>query len=107
MEGMKVMTIFLLMPIFLPILLGILWRLMKLEGKKLYWASVATMAVTSLCAAAAALLNGVGEIILPWTNTLTLMLRVDKLSSVYLLLISLIWPGVGLLPAKAAADTVW
>ena len=84
------MTVFLLIPVFLPILLGIIWRLMKLEGKKLQLASVLTMAASSVAAAAAALMEGVGEISLQWTRTLALCLRVDGLSSIYLLLISLI-----------------
>jgi len=90
------MTILLLMPIFLPILLAICWRLMKLEGKKLHWASMATMLASSALAVVAAVQENGSQFSLAWTNTLTLTLRVDNLSSIYLLLISLIWPGVGL-----------
>lgn len=86
----------LLTPVFLPILLGILWRLVNLKGKALQRATLLTLLATSLLAAAAALMSGPEELSLRWTDTLTLTLRVDGLSQMWLLLISLIWPGVGL-----------
>lgn len=85
-----------LVPVFLPILLGILWRLIKLRGRALRGAFLATLVATSVFAVAAALTQGTEAFSLRWTDTLTLTLRVDGLSQLWLLLISLIWPGVGL-----------
>ena len=85
-----------LVAVFLPILLGVLWRLLNLRGRALRGAVLATLAATSVFAAVAALTPGTKALSLRWTDTLTLTLRVDGLSQLWLLLISLIWPGVGL-----------
>ena len=90
------MSIFLLAPIVLPIVLGLVWWGMKLEGKRLQLASVATIGGSALLAVLAALLGAGSEVILRWTDTLQLVLRVDDMSKIYLLLIAVIWPGVGL-----------
>ncbi len=89
-------VLLLLLPIVLPIALGLLWRLMRLEGKKLNAAVLATILLSAALAAVNALLPQAGEISLRWTDMLTLSLRVDGLSRVYLLLIAVIWPGVAL-----------
>ena len=89
-------TILLLLPVLLPILLGCLWRIIRLKGKAMNIAMLATVTGSALLAAVNALLPEAGEISLRWTDMLTLSLRPDGVSRVYLLLIAVIWPGVGL-----------
>lgn len=91
------MKVFLLvLPILLPIVLALFFRWRRLEGKKLMNASLLAICLSALLAAANALMPQAGEISLRWTDMLTLSLRVDGLSRVWLLLIAVIWPGVGL-----------
>ena len=90
------MSILLLLPILLPIILGIVWWALGFQGKKLHLAALATMGGSALLAIAAALFGGNGEVAIRWTDTLALVFRVDGMSKIYLLLIAVIWPGVGL-----------
>ncbi|MBE5787352.1 MAG: proton-conducting membrane transporter [Clostridiales bacterium] len=90
------MSMLLLAPILIPIVFGVLWYALKLEGKRMNIAYLATMAVSAGLAVVVAFAGKGEQIILKWTETLCLCLRVDDMSRIYLLLISLIWPGVGL-----------
>lgn len=89
------MMLLILLPVFLPIVLGIVWQMIKMQGKALRRVTLSTLAATSVLAVLAALMP-VEALTLRWTDTIALTLRVDGLSKVYLLLISVIWPGVGL-----------
>ena len=89
-------NLLLVLPILLPLTLGCLWRGLKLRGRTLNLAMLCTVAASALLAAVNALLPQAGEIALGWTDMLTLSLRVDGLSRVYLLLLAVIWPGVAL-----------
>ena len=86
----------LILPILLPIALALAGRFRRLEGKSLRAAVLATVLLSALLAAVNALWPEPGEIILRWTDMLTLSLRVDGLSRVWLLLVAVIWPGVAL-----------
>ena len=90
------MKFLLIVPVALPIILSILFRLLKLKEKKLHAASVISMLLTSALALCAAFVEGTGNFLIQWTDTLAFSLRADGLSKLYLCLISLIWPGVGL-----------
>ena len=89
-------TLLLILPILLPIVLALVWRKMGLEGKKLNIATLCTILISAVLAAVNALLPEAGEISLRWTDMLTLSLRVDGLSKIWLLLVAVIWPGVAL-----------
>ncbi len=89
-------TLLLILPILLPIALALVWRRMDLKGKRLNVATLCTILVSAVLAAVNALLPEAGEISLRWTDMLTLSLRVDGLSKIWLLLIAVIWPGVAL-----------
>ena len=88
-------ALLLICPIALPIVLGCVWRLARLKAKGLNAAVLLTVLAGAAFAAAAAFLEP-GEISLHWTDMLTFSLRVDRVSRIYLLLISVIWPGVAL-----------
>lgn len=90
------MTAFLILPVALPVLLALCWDFLRLSGKKLYIAHVGTMLLAACFAVFAALTEDVGELSIRWTDTLSITWRVDGMSRIYLLLISIIWPGVGL-----------
>ena len=96
MEDINMLNLLLVLPVFLPIVLALLWRGLRLKGKALNAASLFTIALSALLAAANALLPQTGEITLRWTDMLSLTLRVDGMSRLYLLLIAVVWPGVGL-----------
>ena len=89
-------TLLLILPILLPIVLALLWRRMDLKGGRLNAATLCTILVSAVLAAVNALLPEAGEISLRWTDMLTLSLRVDGLSKIWLLLVAVIWPGVAL-----------
>lgn len=89
-------NLLLLLPILLPIAAGLVFYCMKLKGKPLDTATVVTLLITSVISVCLALAANVGEIMIRWTDTLSLQLRIDQVSRIYLLLISVIWPGVGL-----------
>ena len=93
-------TMLLLLPIALPIVLAILWRIMKMKGRALDIAYLLTILFSAALAAFAGAAGVSGEISLRWTDMLTFSLRVDGISRVYLLLIAVIWPGVGLYAAE-------
>ena len=86
----------LILPVLLPIVLALIWRGMGLKGRALNAATLGTILLSAALAAVNALLPETGEITLRWTDLLALTLRVDGMSRVYLLLIAVIWPGVGL-----------
>jgi len=85
----------LLCPVILPMALALAGRLLRLKGKALSVYAVASALLGGALAAAAALSPG-GEWTLKWTDTLAVTLRVDGVSRVYLLLLSLLWPGAAL-----------
>ena len=89
-------ALLMILSVLLPIALALVWRFCHLEGKRLSRATVLTVCVGACLAALAALLPLEGEISLRWTDMLTLSLRVDGVSRVWLLLIAVIWPGVAL-----------
>ena len=89
-------TLMLLLPILVPIVLGCVWRGLKLNGKTLDRAMVITVVFSGILAAAAALIPEEGEICLRWTDMLSLTLRVDGVSKVYLLLLAVTWPGAAI-----------
>ena len=89
------MSVLMIGSILLPIALGCLWRGLGWEGKKLQTATLATLAGAALLAALCALLPE-GAFSLRWTDMLAFSLRVDGVSRVWLLLLAVIWPGVGL-----------
>ncbi len=93
-------TMLLILPILLPIALGCMWRALHLKGKTLNVFSLFTMLIAAALAAWNALTMEAGEVSLRWTDMLTLSLRVDGVSRIYLLLIAVIWPGVGLYAAE-------
>ncbi len=86
----------LILPILVPVALALLWRFLRLEGERLRRAAVFSSLLGAGLAALCALLPDAGEISLRWTDMLTLSLRADGLSRVWLLLIAVIWPGVAL-----------
>lgn len=89
-------TVLLVLPVLLPIVLAAAGRIMRLKGKALHLFSFAVIIVSGLLAVYNAVTAQPGEVSLRWTDMLTLSLRVDGMSKIYLLLISVIWPGVGL-----------
>ncbi|MBR4538052.1 MAG: proton-conducting membrane transporter [Clostridia bacterium] len=89
-------ALLLVLSVLLPIVLALLWRFRHLEGERLNKATLCTVVAGACLAALSALLPLEGEISLRWTDMLTLSLRVDGLSRVWLLLIAVIWPGVAL-----------
>ena len=93
-------TLLLILPILLPIALALVWRWMRLEGKRLNAATLCTILLSAALAAINALLPETGEVCLRWTDMLTLSLRVDGISRIYLLLLAVIWPGVALYAAE-------
>ena len=90
------MMALLLLTILLPIVLALAGRFRRLEGKALDRATLVTIVVGACLAALTALLPNDGEICLRWTDMLTISLRVDGISRIWLLLIAVIWPGVAL-----------
>lgn len=90
------MNFLLIAPVALPIVLALVWRFLKLKGKMLHLSALGTIFAASLLAVGAALWAQGAEFTLQWTDTLVLKLRVDNMSTLYLILISVIWPGVGL-----------
>ncbi|MBR6185220.1 MAG: proton-conducting membrane transporter [Clostridia bacterium] len=89
-------TLLLLLPVLTPIGLGCLWRFRKLKGKAMNAAFVGTVLLSAVLAAACALVPQMDAISLKWTDVLTLSLRVDGVSKVYLLLLAVTWPGAAL-----------
>ena len=89
-------ALLLVLTVLLPIVLALVWRFRRLEGKSLNRATLCTVCAGACLAALSALLPLEGEISLRWTDMLTLSLRVDGVSRVWLLLIAVIWPGVAL-----------
>jgi len=89
-------TALLLLQILLPAAFAILWQILKLKGKKLRAAFLGATVLCALLAAANALMPAAGEVRLRWTDMLSIILRVDGVSRVYLLLMALIWPGAAL-----------
>ena len=89
-------ALLLVLSVLLPIVLALVWRFRHLEGKSLNRATLCTVVAGACLAALSALLPLEGEISLRWTDMLTLSLRVDGVSRVWLLLIAVIWPGVAL-----------
>ncbi|MBR4333289.1 MAG: proton-conducting membrane transporter [Clostridia bacterium] len=89
-------ALLMVLSVLLPIALALVWRVRGLGGKKVMRATVFTVAAGSCLAILTALLPLEGEISLRWTDMLTLSLRVDGVSRVWLLLIAVIWPGVAL-----------
>ena len=90
------MALLLVLTVLLPIALALVWRFRHLEGESLNKATLCTVCAGACLAALCALLPQEGEIALRWTDMLTLSLRVDGVSRVWLLLIAVIWPGVAL-----------
>lgn len=90
------MSILLIVPILLPILVALLGWGFHLKGKKLVTLDLAGIFLSAGLAAAAALAGNGAEIGFAWTKNLSVIFRVDGMSRIYLLLISVIWPGVGL-----------
>ena len=90
------MILLMVLAILLPIGLACLWRGLGLTGKTLNTASFLTILAGAVLAAACALLPDMPEISLRWTDMLAVSLRVDGVSRIWLLLIAVIWPGVGL-----------
>ncbi|MBQ6257122.1 MAG: proton-conducting membrane transporter [Clostridia bacterium] len=89
-------ALLLVLTVLLPIVLALVWRFRRLEGKSLNRATLCTVCAGACLAALSALLPLEGEISLRWTDMLTRSLRVDGVSRVWLLLIAVIWPGVAL-----------
>lgn len=89
-------TLLLLLAVVLPVALGCLWRFLKVKGKALNTAMVGSVLLSAALAAACALIPDMGEISLRWTDVLTLSLRVDGVSRVYLLLLAVTWPGAAI-----------
>ena len=85
-----------ILPVVLPIALGVIWHTRMIKREKLFNLTLATISVSAILAAVNALLPEPGEIFLGWTDMLTLSLRVDGVSRVWLLLVAVIWPGIGL-----------
>ncbi len=90
------MTVLMVLSVLLPMGLACLWRGMKLKGGQLNAVTLATIGISALLAAACALFGEGNCLSLRWTDMLALTLRVDGVSRVWLLLIAVIWPGVGL-----------
>ncbi len=90
----------LLLPVAVPIALGLLGRALRVRGKALRVYSVCASALGGVLAALCALWPEGGEMTLRWTDMLSLTLRVDGLSRVYLLLLALLWPGAALYAAE-------
>ena len=89
-------NVLLVLPVLLPIVLALIIRLLRLKGRALHIVAFAAILAGAALAAYNALCSAPGEISLRWTDMLTLSLRVDGLSKIYLLLVAVIWPGVGL-----------
>ena len=90
------MNFLLILPVVIPVVLSLVWRWLRLEGKKLSIATLATVAGSAALAAACALIPGTGQISLRWTDMLTFSLRVDGISRIFLLLVAVVWPCVAL-----------
>ena len=90
------MTILLILPVLLPVALGLLWYGLRLKGKMLNLATFLTVLCSAALAAACALVPDAGEISLRWTDMLTLSMRVDGISRIFLLLVAVVWPCVAL-----------
>ena len=68
------MNFLLILPVVIPVVLSLVWRWLRLEGKKLSIATLATVAGSAALAAACALIPGTGQISLRWTDMLTFSL---------------------------------
>ena len=90
------MNILLILPVALPVALGLLWHGLKLTGKALHRAAFLTVLCGAGLAAACALAPDAGEITLRWTDMLTFSMRVDGISRIFLLLVAVVWPCVAL-----------
>ena len=90
------MNILLILPVLLPVVLGLLWHGLRLRGKTLNTAAFLTVLGSALLAAACALVPDAGEISLRWTDMLTFSMRVDGISRVFLILLAVVWPCVAL-----------
>ena len=90
------MNILLILPVLLPVALGLIWYGLKLTGKRLNLATFLTVLCSAGLAAACALVPDAGEITLRWTDMLTFSMRVDGISRVFLLLVAVVWPCVAL-----------
>ena len=90
------MILLMVFAILLPIVMACMWRWLRLTGEALHKASFATILAGAVLAALCALIPNIPEISLRWTDMLAFSLRVDGVSRIWLLLIAVIWPGVGL-----------
>ncbi len=93
-------NILLLLSLLLPVAAGLGIYFLRLKGKTLDRATMAALSVTALLSLCLAFFGNPGEMMIRWTDTLSLQLRLDQVSRVYLALISVIWPGVGLYAAE-------
>ena len=66
--------------IALPIVLALLWRVLRVRGKALNALTMLTVCLSALLAAGAAVWGVGAEISLRWTDMLALTLRIDGVS---------------------------
>ena len=90
------MVLMMILAILLPIVLACLWRWLRLTGEALHKASLMTILLGAALAAFCAIKPDMPEVSLRWTEMLAFSLRVDGVSRIWLLLLAVIWPGVGL-----------
>lgn len=89
----------LLSPVLLPALLAALWRMMRLKGNALRRGFIVSGFLCAFLSALNALLPEAGEISLRGTDLITLSFRVDGICKVYLMLLSVLWPGAAVYAA--------
>lgn len=94
------LTVLLCLSVLLPIGLGLGLWLTGFPAKKLHPAAVCAAGVGGALAAACALVPGTGEVMLRWTDMLSLTLRIDGISRLYLMLLAFLWPGAALYAAE-------
>lgn len=90
------MIVLMILAVLLPIGMACLWRGLRLTGETLNKASFFTILAGAALAALCALIPDLPEVSLRWTDMLAFTLRVDGVSRIWLLLLAVIWPGVGL-----------
>ena len=90
------MIVLMILAVLLPIGMACLWRGLRLTGEALNKASFFTILAGAALAALCALIPDLQEVSLRWTDMLAFTLRVDGVSRIWLLLLAIIWPGVGL-----------
>ena len=90
------MIVLMILAVLLPIGMACLWRGLRLTGEALNKASFFTILAGAALAALCALIPDLQEVSLRWTDMLAFTLRVDGVSRIWLLLLAVIWPGVGL-----------